>query len=191
MTTQTLTRKSGYCINCGKALDQNQIECPACGKAVSTGTIPPAADHRSTTGKSAGDWVFIGDQQLKYGHVEKAIEAFTNSIEVNPNLTTAYARRKKAYQAQGQTELAIADQVSIDAVISSRQSNPGISNPGTEESNPGGRMVSGLLWMVGGALATGITYAMAEPGGMFFVFYGAVLWGAFDFIRGFFGLFNS
>ena len=52
-------------------------------------------------------------------------------------------------------------------------------------------MVSGLLWMVGGVLATGVTYVMAEPGGMFFVFYGAVLWGAFDFIRGFFGLLNS
>jgi hypothetical protein len=51
-----------------------------------------------------------------------------------------------------------------------------------------GRMVRGLLWAVGGLVVTAITYAMAsDKGGSYYIFWGAVLFGAIDFFAGFVG----
>ena len=47
-----------------------------------------------------------------------------------------------------------------------------------------GEMLKGVLWLVGGAVVTGITYSAAEPGGTFFVFWGAMAYGAIRFLRG-------
>lgn len=44
-------------------------------------------------------------------------------------------------------------------------------------------MVKGALWLVGGALLTGITYAAAEPGGTYAIFWGAFAYGGFRFLR--------
>lgn len=49
-----------------------------------------------------------------------------------------------------------------------------------------GEMLKGVLWLVGGAVVTGITYSAAEPGGTFFVFWGAMAYGAIRFLRGLF-----
>jgi hypothetical protein len=46
-------------------------------------------------------------------------------------------------------------------------------------------MLFGGLWMVGGAVVSLITYQAASGGGTYFVFWGAVVWGAIDFIKGF------
>jgi len=51
-------------------------------------------------------------------------------------------------------------------------------------------MVAGVLWTVGGAIATIIGYSTAADnpsGGSYYVFWGAVVFGIFDFIRGLFG----
>jgi hypothetical protein len=51
-----------------------------------------------------------------------------------------------------------------------------------------GRMFRGLLWAVGGLLVTAITYSMAsDRGGTYYIFWGAVLFGAIDFFAGFIG----
>jgi len=51
-----------------------------------------------------------------------------------------------------------------------------------------GRMIRGLLWAVGGLLVTAITYSMASGrGGTYYIFWGAVLFGAIDFFAGFLG----
>ena len=51
-----------------------------------------------------------------------------------------------------------------------------------------GRMVRGLAWAVGGLLVTAVTYAMASgKGGSYYIFWGAVLFGAIDFFAGFVG----
>jgi hypothetical protein len=44
----------------------------------------------------------------------------------------------------------------------------------------------GLLWCIGGILVTAITYSMASGGGTYFVAWGAVVFGAFQAIRGLF-----
>jgi hypothetical protein len=46
-------------------------------------------------------------------------------------------------------------------------------------------MLFGGLWMAGGAAISLITYQAASGGGTYFVFWGAVVWGAIDFIKGF------
>ena len=48
-------------------------------------------------------------------------------------------------------------------------------------------MLHGLLWLVGGLAVTLATYHAAGPGGVFFVAWGAVLFGAIDVLRGFIG----
>lgn len=51
-----------------------------------------------------------------------------------------------------------------------------------------GRMIRGLLWALGGLLVTAITYSMASGrGGTYYIFWGAVLFGAIDFFGGFLG----
>ena len=45
-------------------------------------------------------------------------------------------------------------------------------------------MIIGVLWVVGGIIATAATYAAASEGGVFFIFWGAVIFGAIDFFRG-------
>ena len=47
-------------------------------------------------------------------------------------------------------------------------------------------MVKGLLWLIGGAIITGITYAAAEPGGSYFLFWGPMAYGAYRLLRAFY-----
>lgn len=46
------------------------------------------------------------------------------------------------------------------------------------------RMIAGLLWTVGGLVVSVISYTVASAGGVYFVFWGAVIFGIIDFIRG-------
>lgn len=52
-------------------------------------------------------------------------------------------------------------------------------------------MISGLLWVTGGVTVTWVTYALAEGGGWYFVFFGAIIFGFIDFIRGLVGWLNN
>ncbi|HGJ64579.1 TPA: hypothetical protein ENS27_04230 [bacterium] len=52
------------------------------------------------------------------------------------------------------------------------------------------RMIFGILWMLGGTLATIVTYIFAMnnlTGGTYIVAWGAILYGIVDFVRGFIG----
>lgn len=44
--------------------------------------------------------------------------------------------------------------------------------------------VKGLLWLVGALAISGITYAAADPGGSYMLFWGAALYGGYRFLRG-------
>jgi hypothetical protein len=44
-------------------------------------------------------------------------------------------------------------------------------------------MTKGVLWFVGAAALTGITYATAGPGGTYVVFWGALAYGAYRLAR--------
>ncbi|MBF9237150.1 hypothetical protein I2I05_07055 [Hymenobacter sp. BT683] len=46
-------------------------------------------------------------------------------------------------------------------------------------------MLHGGLWLGGGLLVTGVTYAMAAPdGGSYFMTWGAIIFGGFQFVKG-------
>lgn len=50
------------------------------------------------------------------------------------------------------------------------------------------RIFYGILWVIGGTIASVASYEAASAGGgMYFVFYGAIIWGVIDIIRGFVG----
>lgn len=49
------------------------------------------------------------------------------------------------------------------------------------------RIFTGLLWMLGGGAISLITYLAASGGGVYFVFWGAVVWGGVDVVRGLVG----
>lgn len=53
-----------------------------------------------------------------------------------------------------------------------------------EARNSRRRMLSGLLWCVGGLAVTSASYWFADAGGKFSVFYGAVIYGIYDFLVG-------
>lgn len=48
----------------------------------------------------------------------------------------------------------------------------------------GSAMLQGALWCVGGLTVTGITIAMASGGGIYVVAYGAIFFGAIQFLKG-------
>ena len=45
-------------------------------------------------------------------------------------------------------------------------------------------MLYGALWCIGGILVTGITFSAARSGGTYFIAWGAVLFGGFQFLQG-------
>lgn len=49
-------------------------------------------------------------------------------------------------------------------------------------------MLYGALWCIGGIVVTAITYSAASGGGTYIVAWGAIFWGAIQFIK---GLINS
>jgi hypothetical protein len=46
------------------------------------------------------------------------------------------------------------------------------------------QVLYGFLWAVGGGIATGVSYNSAGMGDSYFVFYGAIVWGVIDIVRG-------
>lgn len=50
------------------------------------------------------------------------------------------------------------------------------------------RILYGFLWVVGGIVATSVSYGSASGGGTYSVFYGAIIWGVIDIIRGVIGV---
>lgn len=52
-------------------------------------------------------------------------------------------------------------------------------------------MVVGGLWCVGGIVVTAVSYSSAEPGGTYIITWGAVLFGAIQFLKGFFQLLRT
>jgi len=49
------------------------------------------------------------------------------------------------------------------------------------------RMFYGLLWTVGGIIATSVSYDSSSSGGSYYIFYGAVIYGIWDILSGLYG----
>lgn len=52
-------------------------------------------------------------------------------------------------------------------------------------------MLYGALWCIGGIVVTAITYSAASGGGTYIVAWGAIFWGAIQFIKGLINSFNK
>ena len=52
-------------------------------------------------------------------------------------------------------------------------------------------MLYGLLWLAGGTVTMGIIYLRADPLALYFISWGAMLWGVIQAARGFMGLYRS
>ena len=68
-----------------------------------------------------------------------------------------------------------------DAIISNLQQQRKQAKNKAARKN----MLHGILWCVGGLLVTLLTYNMAEEGGRYVVAWGAVIFGAYQFFKGF------
>ncbi|APV45006.1 zinc-ribbon domain-containing protein [Dehalogenimonas formicexedens] len=49
------------------------------------------------------------------------------------------------------------------------------------------KMITGALWAIGGGIVTALTYSSAGDGGTYVVFWGAIIFGIYDILRGLFG----
>lgn len=47
-------------------------------------------------------------------------------------------------------------------------------------------MLKGCLWGLAGLIITGVSYALAPTGGVYFIFWGLILYGGILFLRGLF-----
>ena len=58
--------------------------------------------------------------------------------------------------------------------------------PPRRSSNGSKMMLKGCIWCLAGLVLTGGSYALASPGGIYFVFWGLILYGGILFVRGMF-----
>ena len=56
----------------------------------------------------------------------------------------------------------------------------------TKKERAGKDMMYGALWCIGGIMVTAVTYTSATGGGTYVVAWGAILFGAFQFVSGLF-----
>ncbi|MEP6901560.1 MAG: hypothetical protein ABJA66_07400 [Actinomycetota bacterium] len=61
----------------------------------------------------------------------------------------------------------------------------------SNSSNGLRKMFIGALWAIGGTIATVVSYGSASGGGRYFIFWGAILFGAVDFLIGLNGWIGS
>ena len=129
----------------------------------------------------------------------QAISAFTEAISFEPSVfVAAYRGRAEAYQSLGRHEKALADRNVIASIPRARpaatrgpdvESEEFIRRMSAErdEKRKSGiqEMVIGALFLVGGSIATIVSYNSTAPGGTYFVWWGAMLFGGFDLIKGF------
>jgi len=56
--------------------------------------------------------------------------------------------------------------------------------PAEKKSDGGSDMLWGAIWCIGGIIVTAYTYSNAAPGGAYVVAWGAIIFGAVQFIKG-------
>ena len=192
------------CSGCDREVNTQSIKCSNCGTPIgyiggtSVGqerilAAEQAATQRAaeqTTTQRATDSPTTGLESLRAGNYEEAIEPFTRYIASNPNEPFNYRNRAEAYQALGRREEAQADYTRVGrlekarADLVTRQSLLDRDRESESEDGAGPHMLIGALFFFGGLIATIVTYATAAPGETYYFFWGAMLIGAIEFVRG-------
>ena len=165
------------CSRCGSVFALGLEACPDCRSPV---------QYQNQTGRTSTDLSVEGERLLRNGEYAAAVEALTDALRANPNHQRVYELRASAYSYLRQYELA-----ENDRKISEKISNSGRIIPSRKEENLENphvrRMLIGLLLVVGGGFLTLVTYNAAAPGGTYFVFWGAMIWGGIIILRGVLG----
>jgi len=109
--------------------------------------------------------------------VQEAVDkiyGFAANLMVNEKKTAA--ETKKALMGQGLSN------ESAEAVVENLEKQ--IKEAKKERA--GKDMMYGALWCIGGIIVTAVTYTSATGGGTYVVAWGAILFGAFQFVSGLF-----
>lgn len=152
----------GSCVSCGR------LVCAEC-KAVLGGKIycNPCAD-KMLVGKT--ETVVVGGEEQQATKVVKDMVAEKlaegkNAKKIVEELVKGGWSQESATQFVTTTEQQFKQSPEGRQILASKYKR---------------RMLYGVLWLIGGAILTGVTQGN-------FIFFGAIIWGLIDFFRGFFG----
>ena len=115
---------------------------------------------------------------LKTEHYEAAVNAFSDAVLYDPDYARAYRSRAEAYRKLGRLDAAEADEAKARRLGAS-----GIDTEGKVRAANWEMVIGGLI-AVGGIIGTVYTFVAAEPGGTFYVFWGAIVIGTVGFFKG-------
>ena len=157
-------------------------------------TIASADTERTARLRQANDRMSEGTRLLQVEDYEEALSCFDEVIGLDPGRATemrAYDLKAEALWKLGRVEQAQASEQILETLrqpaMRGDEAGGEIRGELLEEKHHGRDMLIGGLLLVGGGIATLVTYAAAAPGETYFVFWGVMLVGAIQLLRGFFG----
>ena len=162
------------CVSCGAELRRDATYCVSCGASQrvreDVGGVP------STDAPPEGDVEAL--RQL-YEVVTDNLSRGVSKKDIVKELVKTGANKENATTFVDNVEAEFGQ-----AVEEYKRTDEGRREMASQHAR---HMRNGLLWIVGGAAVTGCTYAAAEGGGTYFITWGAMAWGAIDFLRGLIG----
>jgi hypothetical protein len=153
-----------FCTNCGKEQVHNPKFCRSCGARLST--LP---DNQLVEVAGTKPEIVVRDEL--FGDVWKELSDGKGKGKIVKDLV------KKGWVKEAAIELVDSVEQALEEYKRSPEGRRELASRNKR------KMIFGLLWVVGGIIATVVTYVFAI-GGIFFIFWGAVLFGAIDFFRG-------
>lgn len=152
--------------------------------------------NRTLDEHRANQMAWEGQRLLMAGENGAAVATLTEALKLNPNMLNTYRNRAEAFRRLGRESEAAADIAQADALQNTarskqdawRQQNVGYmgrDGAAEPEKKSGSAAVGiGLLMIVGGIVATIVSYASTAPGGTYTVWWGIVVVGIITLIRG-------
>lgn len=161
-----------YCTNCGDSVLDVTNFCTNCGTSLKPAQSWETSGHtlydaEASTGMNPDESPASSNEELIV-YVAQRLASGADVNAVTGELVEAGTAREDALHFVDVIYESLVDQAT-------RAAN-------AEEYKR--HMLYGLLWMGGGAGVSLIAYLAASGGGVYFLFWGAVIWGAIDFVRG-------
>ena len=176
-----------------EAVRQAAIQRKASGGKETDSQIQPAqqATISSNTERAAklrrvNEKLAEGTRLLQEEDFEGALACSDEVIGLNPSATAqvrAYEQRTVALWELGRPEEAVASEQAAES-LRPRPRSETFTPTHEEQGGGGGEMLIGALFFFGGLIATIVSYSSAAPGGTYAIWWGAMLIGAIEFVRG-------